>query len=100
MRDHRHVLAGEQFGDRVVVVGVRVRDEHAQQRLPERLEPSPEGTTVRQQQRRIDRDHPVGAFDQVGVDEQPGLAGAVGVHDRGHARRLRAGPRLANTNAV
>jgi hypothetical protein len=30
MRDHRHVLAREHLGDRVVVIGVWVRDQHAE----------------------------------------------------------------------
>jgi hypothetical protein len=100
MRDHRHLLAREQLGDRVVVIGVRVSDEHAQQRLPERLEACSEGAAVGEQQRRVDRDDPVGAFGQVGVDEQAGLAGAVSVHDRSHAPSVRTASRVANTDPV
>ena len=100
MRDHRHLLAREQLGDRVVVIGVRVRDEHAEQRLAERLEACPEGAAVGQQQRRVDRNDPVGALDQVGVDEQAGLAGAVGVHDRSHASSVRTASPGANTDPV
>ena len=87
VRDHRHLLAREQLADRVVVIGVRVRDQHAEQRLAERLEARPERAAVRQQQRRVDRHDPLGALHQVGVDEQPGLARAVRVHDRSHAPR-------------
>ena len=52
------------------------------------------------QQRRVDGDHPVGALDQIGVDEQPGLAGTVGVHDRSHASSLGTVSPGANTDPV
>jgi hypothetical protein len=97
---HGNRLAGDQLGDRVVVIGVRVCNQHAEERLSERLEARPKGVAVGEQQRRVDRYHTVGALDQVGVDEQPDLAGAVRVHDRNHAPSLRTAAPAANTDQV
>ena len=72
----------------------------AQERLSERLEARPKRAAVREQQRCVDRDHALGALDQVGVDEQPGLAGAVGVHDGSHACSVGRESPGANTDPV
>ena len=100
MRDHRHLLAGKQLADGVVVIRVRVRDEHAEQWLPERLEAGAEGAAVGQQQRRVDRDHPVDTLDQVRVDEQTDLAGSIRVHGWSHASRLGTTWLTGNMNPV
>src|SRR5439155_3657419 len=53
-RDDGDVVAGEQLRDRVVVVGMRMRDQHAEERLAQSLEAGAERLPVREQERRVD----------------------------------------------
>jgi hypothetical protein len=82
--DDRHLLARQELGDGVVVVGMRMRDEHAEQRLVQRLETGSKGAPLGEQERGVDRRDPLRPLDEVGVDKEPGLAGAVGVDGRRH----------------
>ena len=82
------------------MIRVRVRDQHAPQWLPERLEARAEGAAVGQQQRRVDRDHTFDTFNQVRVDEQTDLAGSVRVHGWSHASKLGTASLAGNMNPV
>ena len=52
VRDHRHILAREDVCDRVVVIGCGCVTSTPRSGLPERVEVSPKGAAVREQQRR------------------------------------------------
>ncbi len=77
--DDGHLDVSDELDDASVVIGVRVRDEHRQERLAERLELCAEGAAVGDGQRAVDCDDPLIRLDEVGVDEGARWARRVAV---------------------
>jgi hypothetical protein len=73
---HRHFVTGE-HRQTVEVVRVRMRDQHAQQRLVQRCDPGGEGADITQQQVRVNQHDTLGRLDQVAVDEQTRFGGGI-----------------------
>jgi hypothetical protein len=81
-RDDRDIIGADQLGQATVVVGVRLGEEHGEQRLAQCCHAPAQHPAVGDRQQAVDRDHARRGLDEVCVHQRSGRGGRDAVDQR------------------